>query len=106
MKGKVVALDKAYLPIKYKKGIEPISFLLFKSYHYDDFSIHNCYSIMDDSILEDDRWQNVSIDDDLIETQEDMYYYALLQLYMTSLASIKTTSGSTFLMQLAMSSME
>ncbi len=47
------------------------------------FIILSCYSIMDDSILVDDRWQNVSIDDDLIETQEDMYYYALLQLYMT-----------------------
>lgn len=47
------------------------------------FIILSCYQIKEDYIYEDDRWENVNIDDNLIETQEDMYYYALLQLYIT-----------------------
>ena len=47
------------------------------------FIILSCYQIKEEYIYEDDRWENVNIDDNLIETQEDMYYYALLQLYIT-----------------------
>lgn len=45
------------------------------------FIIMSSYQIVSDNYPVDERWENVSISDELIKTQEDMYYYALLQLY-------------------------
>ncbi len=36
---------------------------------------------MGETYPKDELWENVSIPKELIKTQEDMYYYALLQLY-------------------------
>ncbi|MCR5800451.1 MAG: hypothetical protein K6G69_10285 [Lachnospiraceae bacterium] len=47
------------------------------------FIITSCYQIMNKSIYEDEKWENIYIHSNLIQTLEDMYYYALLQLYRT-----------------------
>lgn len=45
------------------------------------FIITSSYQMVEDGYPVDEKWWNVSIDQELIHTQEDMYYYALLQLY-------------------------
>lgn len=45
------------------------------------FIITSSFQMVEDGFPIDEKWQNVFIKDELIRTQEDMYYYALLQLY-------------------------
>lgn len=45
------------------------------------FIITSSFQMVEDGFPIDEKWQNVFINDELIRTQEDMYYYALLQLY-------------------------
>lgn len=45
------------------------------------FIILTCYALMGDTVPIDEFWENVEIKTDNIKTQEDMYYFALLQLY-------------------------
>lgn len=45
------------------------------------FIITSSYQMVEDGYPKDERWENVFIKNELIQTQEDLYYYALLQLY-------------------------
>ena len=45
------------------------------------FIIVTSYALMGETYPKDELWENVNISIELIKTQEDMYYYALLQLY-------------------------
>lgn len=45
------------------------------------FIIISSYQIVSDDYPVDERWADIYINSELIKTQEDMYYYALLQLY-------------------------
>lgn len=54
------------------------------------FIITSSYQMVEDGYPVDEKWQNVSIKRELIRTQEDMYYYALLQLYWLYMIKRKT----------------
>ncbi|MCQ2530129.1 MAG: hypothetical protein MJ086_02585 [Lachnospiraceae bacterium] len=54
------------------------------------FIITSSYQMVGDGFPIDEKWCNVSIDQELIHTQEDMYYYALLQLYWLYMIERKT----------------
>lgn len=45
------------------------------------FIITSSFQMVEDGYPVDEKWENVCIRHELIRTQEDMYYYALLQLY-------------------------
>lgn len=49
------------------------------------FIISSSFQFRDDSWNVEAFWDSVHIDEELLKTQEDMYYYALLQLYLLTL---------------------
>lgn len=51
------------------------------------FIISSSFKIGDNSTDIEEFWDLVPIDEQLLGTQEDMYYYALLQLYLLTLSS-------------------
>ena len=50
------------------------------------FIISSSFHICEEDQDIEELWKSVSIDDQLMKTQEDMYYYALLQLYLLTLS--------------------
>lgn len=51
------------------------------------FIISSSFHICEDDQDIEDFWKSVSIDEQLLKTLEDMYYYALLQIYLLTLTS-------------------
>jgi len=54
------------------------------------FIITSSYQMVENGFPVDDKWENVRINHELIRTQEDMYYYALIQLYWLYMLERKT----------------
>lgn len=50
------------------------------------FIISSSFQIREDGLNIEELWDSVYINEELLKTQEDMYYYALLQLYLLTLS--------------------
>lgn len=50
------------------------------------FIISSSFQIREDGLNIEALWESVHINEELLKTQEDMYYYALLQLYLLTLS--------------------
>ena len=48
--------------------------------------ISGSFQIREDGDNIEEFWESVIIEEELLNTQEDMYYYALLQLYLLTLS--------------------